>query len=136
MTEQMTRPSQHSEPETYKRLILACGLFAGIALGVGTAIQRPYIAVGLYALGIVGAVAVPYTTDYTLFDERDDTIHRRASGTTLAAFGWLSALVFPSLVVLSSTPTFAWGPASAAVAWTTAVVYGCYALLVGYYRYR
>lgn len=55
---------------------------------------------------------------------------------TLALFGWLSALVYPSLVVLSGTPHFSWGPATAAIAWTTVVVYVTYGVLRGYYQYR
>ena len=85
---------------------------------------------------MTAAVAIPYTTDHLLFDERDDTIHRRASGFTMAAFGWLSALVFPSLVVLSATDYFAWGPVSVTVAWTTAIVYMIYGVALGYYRGR
>ena len=125
---------QSRPPETHKRLMIACFVFAGLALGVGTALEFPLVAVGLYALGMVGAILIPSVTDYTLFDERDDTIHQRASGVTLAAFGWLAAIVFPSLVALSTTPHFEWGPATGTLSITTTVVYLTYALLVGYYQ--
>ncbi|MFC7115720.1 DUF2178 domain-containing protein [Natronoarchaeum sp. GCM10025703] len=136
MTQTQTGLAQNRSPKTYKRLMLALGVFAGVSLGVGSALQRPFIAVGLYVVGMTAAVSIPYTTDHLLFDERDDTIHRRASGFTMAAFGWLSALVFPSLVVLSATDHFAWGPASVTVAWTTAIVYMTYGVALGYYRDR
>lgn len=124
------------DPETYRRMIVLFALFAGVALGVGTALERPLVAVGLYAVGMTAAAVTPQFAGTQLFDERDDALHRRASGTTLALFGWLSALVYPSLVVLSTTDQFSWGPASAAVAWTTIAVYGTYLIAFGYHRTR
>lgn len=125
---------QSQPPQTYKRLMTSCFVFAGIALGAGTALEFPLVAVGLYILGMAGGMVIPYITDYTMFDERDTAIHQRASGTTLALFGWLSALVFPSLVALSTTPHFEWGPATTTLSITTAIVYLTYALFLGYYR--
>lgn len=124
------------KPETYRRMIGLFALFAGVALGIGTALERPFVAVGLYAVGMTAAAVTPRFAGLRLFDERDDALHRRASGTTLALFGWLSALVYPSLVVLSTTEYFSWGPASAAVAWTTVAVYGTYLVAFGYHRVR
>ncbi|ELZ03464.1 DUF2178 domain-containing protein [Natrialba asiatica] len=135
MTETTLPLIRNDSPATYKRLMGICGVAGGLALGIGTALNRPVIAVVLYAVGLTAAVVIPYGTAGPLFDERDDAIHRRASGTTLALFGWLSALVYPSLVVLSGTKLFSWGPASAAVAWTTVVVYGTYAVALGYFRH-
>lgn len=123
-------------PTTYRRSITVFGLVAGAALGLGTAFEYPLVGVGLYALAMTAAVAVPSVADATLADERHREIHGRASGVTLALFGWLSAIVYPSLVVLSTTEHFAWGPASAAVAWTTVAVYGVYLLARGYYAAR
>ena len=134
MTEIASSLIRSRPPETYKRLMAACFLFAGIALGVGTALEVPLVAVGLYVLGMASGMGIPWLTDYTLFDERDDMIHQRASGVTLAVFGWLAAIVFPSLVVLSTTPYFEWGIVSTTLSITTVVVFGTYALLLGYYR--
>lgn len=134
MSELTPTVMQSRPPQTYKRLMTSCFVFAGIALGVGTALEFPLVAVGLYTLGMASGMIIPYTTNYTLFDERDTTIHQRASGVTLALFGWLSALVFPSLVALSTTPHFEWGPATTTLSITTAVVYLTYALFLGYYR--
>lgn len=134
MSESMVTVMRSRPPETYKRLMTACFVSAGIALGVGTALEFPLVAVGLYVLGMVGGTAIPSMTDYTMFDERDDTIHQRASGVTLAVFGWLAAIVFPSLVALSTTSYFTWGPVTTTLSITTAVVYITYALLIGYFR--
>jgi len=134
MSEPTSTATQSRPPETFKRLMVACFVFAGIALGVGTALEFPLVAVGLYVLGMTGGMILPYTTSYTLFDERDDTIHQRASGVTLAVFGWLAAIIFPSLVALSTTPHFEWGPVTATLSITTAVVYITYGLFLGYYR--
>lgn len=136
MTETRARPFLNGAPTTYKRLMLASGMFAGIALGLGAALDRPLYGVAFYVVGLTSATAIPYLTDHTLFDERDDAIHERASGLTLALFGWLAALIFPSLVLLSSTEYFSWGPASVTLAWTTAIVYITYGLALGYYRYQ
>lgn len=136
MAESSAKITQNGAPETYKRLITACGLLGGLALGIGTALSRPFIGVGLYAVGLIAAASIPYATGVTLFDERDDALHQRASGFTLALFGWLSALVYPSLVVLWGTGHFSWGPATAAIAVTTAIVYMVYGVAFGYYQYR
>jgi len=132
----MTTITTRLEPATYRRSTLAFGLAAGLCLAVGSSLERPLLGVGLYTVGMTAAAVLPYAVDVRLFDERDDRIHRRASGLTLALFGWLSALVYPSLVVLAGTDHFSWGPASVAVAWTTTLVYGVYLLAVGYHRTR
>lgn len=72
MTETPPGTIQTSAPAMYKRLMAACGIFAGLSLGVGAALNRPFIAVGLYVVGMAAAVMIPYTTAVTLFDERDD----------------------------------------------------------------
>lgn len=125
---------QPRSPESYKRLMTACFVFAGLTLGVGSALEHQLVAVSIYILGMVGGMSVPYVADYTMFDERDDAIHQRASGATLAVFGWLSAITFPSLVALSTTPYFEWGAVTTTLSITTAIVYITYAILLGYYR--
>lgn len=134
MSELASTNTRSRSPETYKRLMAACFAFAGLALGVGAALDFPLVAVGLYILGMTGGLVIPRLTDYTMFDERDDAIHQRASGVTLAVFGWLAAVVFPSLVVLSTTPHFEWGPVTTTLSITTAVVYLTYGFLLAYYR--
>ena len=125
-----------SAPETQKRLIVTFGALAGLALGLGAALGRPFVGVGIYVVSMSAAMVTPHVTEVTLFDERDDTIHRRASGITLTVFGWLAALVFPSLVVLAATTSFQWGPTSTTLAWTTVAVYVTYGLALLSYRGR
>jgi hypothetical protein len=122
------------EPTTYRRSIVAFGAFAALCLAAGAALERPLVGGRLYAVGLTAAVAVPYAVGVPLFDERDDRLHERTSGLTLALFGWLSALVYPSLLALSAARRFSWGPTSTALAWTTAGAYGVYLLALGYYR--
>lgn len=136
MPEPLTASLQVEEPKTYKRLMGISFVLAGLALGLGTALDQQLIGVGLYVVAMATGFAIPYLSEYTLFDERDDTIHRQASATTLTLFGWLAAIVFPSLVVLETTPHFSWGPASWTLAMTTAVVYLTFALLTLYYTYQ
>ncbi|SDY61657.1 hypothetical protein SAMN05216564_10713 [Halopenitus persicus] len=81
-------------------------------------------------------MAIPYLTDEPLLDDYDEAIHQRASGVTLTLFGWLSAIVFPSFIVLSATPYFKWGPWTTILRNITGTIYITYALLVGYYRWR
>lgn len=136
MVESRAASFQVDEPKTYKRLMGISFALAGLALGLGAALDQQLVGVGAYAVGMVTGFAIPYLSEFTLFDERDDTIHRQASGTTLTLFGWLAAIVFPSLVVLETTPHFSWGPASWSLAITTAVVYLTFALVSVYYTYQ
>jgi uncharacterized membrane protein len=124
------------DPATYKRITVGLTLLAALALAGGVVFERPFVGIGVYALGLGTVFVLPSVADVRLFDERDETIARNASATTLTLFGWLSAIVYPSLVALSATGGFSWGPASSAVAFGTAALYGTYALALGYHRYR
>ncbi len=121
------------DPGTYRRATAGLSLLAAVALAAGTALQRPFVGIGLYAVALGSVFALPAVTDATLFDERDDEVMGRASAATLTLFGWLSALVYPSLVALSTTEYFAWGPASSAVAFATAGLYAVFGVAVAYY---
>ncbi|WP_143095860.1 hypothetical protein [Natronobacterium haloterrestre] len=59
---------------------------------------------------MAAGIVIPYLSDYTMFDEHDDAIRQQASGVTLAVFGWLAAIGFPSLGALSTTTYLEWGP--------------------------
>lgn len=134
MTAQLSDRRGMLAPETSKRLMTGLFVFAGVALGLGSAFEYQLIGVGLYAVGMVGGFAVPVVTELTLFDERDRQIQQRASAFTLTVFGWLAAIVFPALVVLSTTPHFSWGPASITLSFTTTAVYLTWGLALLYYR--
>ncbi|MCY4731885.1 DUF2178 domain-containing protein [Natronomonas gomsonensis] len=124
------------DPTTYRRTTFGVTLLAALALAFGVVFEVPFVGIAVYALGLVAVFSLPAVTDVRLFDERDDAIARKAAGTTLTLFGWLSAIVYPSLVALSATGQFSWGPASTAVAFATAAVYAVYLLALGYHRYR
>mgnify|MGYP006268669909 CR=1 FL=1 len=124
------------DPTTYRRTTVGLTLLAALALAGGVVFDVPFVGIAVYALGLATVFALPAVSDMRLFDERDDAIARKASATTLTLFGWLSAIVYPSLVALSATGQFSWGPASSAVAFATAAVYGVYAIALGYHRYR
>jgi uncharacterized membrane protein len=134
MTAQLSDGREAFAPETSKRLMVALFTFAGLALGLGSVFDYQLAGVGLYAAGMVGGFAVPLVTDFRLFDERDRQIQQRASAVTLALFGWLAAIVFPALVVLSTTPHFSWGPASVTLSFTTTAVYLTWGVALLYYR--
>ncbi|MUV85273.1 DUF2178 domain-containing protein [Natronomonas sp. CBA1123] len=132
----MSLTTTRFDPATFKRTTFGVTLLAALALAGGVVFEAPFVGIAVYALGLLTVFALPAVTDARLFDERDDEIARKAAGTTLTLFGWLSAIVYPSLVALSATGQFSWGPASTAVAFATAAVYAVYLLALGYHRYR
>ena len=132
----MNATSTRPDPETYKRVTVGLSLLAAVALAGGTLLRRPFVGIGIYALALGSVFVVPVVSDTRMFDERDDRIMGRASAATLTLFGWLSALVYPSLVALSATGNFSWGPAPSAVAFTTLAVYATFGAAVAYFRYR
>jgi len=132
----MNATSTRFDPETYKRATVGLSLFAAVALAAGTAFQRPFVGIGIYVIALGSVFLAPVFSETTMFDERDDRIAARASAATLTLFGWLSALVYPSLVALSATGQFSWGPASSAVAFATVGVYATFGVAVAYYSQR
>ncbi len=132
----MTPTESRFDPGTYRRASVAFSLLAAVALATGTVLRRPFVGIAVYALALGTVFLLPAVADARMFDERDDKIVGRASAATLTLFGWLSALVYPSLVALSATGDFAWGPASTAVAFTTLAVYATFGVALAYYRYR
>ena len=132
----MNATSTQPDYETYKRATVGLSLLAAMTLAGGTLLQRPFVGIGVYALALGSVFVMPVVSDTRLFDERDDRIMGRASAATLTLFGWLSALVYPSLVALSATGNFSWGPATSAVAFTTLAVYATFGVALAYVRYR
>ena len=128
--------STQSDPETYERATVGLSLLAAAALAGGTLLRRPFVGIGIYALALGSVFVLPVVSDDTMFDERDDRIMGRASAATLTLFGWLSAIVYPSLVALWATGDFEWGPGSTALAFATLAVYGTFGLALAYFRGR
>lgn len=132
----MNATSTRFDPGTYRRATVGLSLLGAVALAGGTVLGRPFVGVGVYVVALGSVFVAPAVSDRRLSDERDQRIAARASAATLTLFGWLSALVYPSLVALSATGNFSWGPASTAVAFATLAVYGTFGLALAYYRYR
>ncbi|PSQ33759.1 DUF2178 domain-containing protein [Halobacteriales archaeon SW_12_69_24] len=132
----MNATSTRHDPETYKLATVGLSLLAAVALAGGTLLRRPFVGIGIYWLALGSVFVLPVVSNSRMFDERDDRIVGRASAATLTLFGWLSALVYPSLVALSATGQFSWGPATTAVAFTTVAVYATFGAAVAYVRYR
>ena len=102
---------------------------SGLGLAAFTVLNRPFVAVGVYAVAMAGAVGLQATADVPVFDERDADIARDAANWTLTIFGWASAGVFPALTVAWGLGMFEWQPWSAAIALFVAVLYLTYGAL-------
>ncbi len=102
---------------------------SGLGLAVFTVLNRPFVAVGVYAVALVGAVGLQAAADVPVFDERDTDISRDAARWTLTIFGWASAGVFPTLTVAWGLDMFEWQPWSVAIALFVAVLYLTYGTL-------
>lgn len=102
---------------------------SGLGLAAFTVLNQPFVAVGIYAVALAGAVGLQATADAPVFDERDADISRDAARWTLTIFGWASAGVFPALTVAWGLGLFEWQPWSVAIALFVAVLYLTYGTL-------
>lgn len=68
----------------------------------------PLAGVGAFVVGFGGALALAAASSVSMWDERDDRIHERAAGWTVALFGWIAAVAFPTVVVLEALGAIAW----------------------------
>lgn len=128
----------HSQT-TYRRTYIGLWVLGGLLLGILTAIRRPLVGVGFYLLAVGGALGFWYHFQQkagTVFDERDDYVHRTASGYTLTVFGYASAIVFPVLTALTAVGQFEWTSGTTAVAVSVAVLYLTYAVFTAVVRSR
>lgn len=128
MTE-TTSPTFESE-QTYRRVYAALSGLSGLALAVLITLGYPLVGVAGFALlfGAAGYLQVSYTG--TMFDERDQHLHERASGWTLALFGWACALFFPTMTALVALGYTTWPDWLVPIALLVPVVYGVYGLLL------
>lgn len=96
-----------------------------MALGGLTVLEQPLWGVGVYTISALAAIAIWLRYPGTLFDERDASIHREASGYTIQLLAMVSAVLFPLLTALYGFGVYDWG------VWTTAsafIVAGMFAL--------
>ncbi|OTE98505.1 MULTISPECIES: DUF2178 domain-containing protein [unclassified Halorubrum] len=99
-TSATTRPSSRKR---YKRI--AYGLLgAGIlALWIGIAVDRFVLGVALYWAGGLGMGLVQRFSPVELYDERDGTISRKASQTTMNGFAYVFVLGTPGGLALQES---------------------------------
>jgi uncharacterized membrane protein len=99
-TSATTRPSSRKR---YKRI--AYGLLgAGIlALWIGIAVDRFVLGVALYWAGGLGMGLVQRFSPVELYDERDGTISRKASQTTMNVFAYVFVLGTPGGLALQES---------------------------------
>ncbi|MDB2236694.1 DUF2178 domain-containing protein [Halorubrum ezzemoulense] len=99
-TSAATRPSSRKR---YKRI--AYGLLgAGIlALWIGIAVDRFVLGVALYWAGGLGMGLVQRFSPVELYDERDGTISRKASQTTMNVFAYVFVLGTPGGLALQES---------------------------------
>ena len=90
----------------YERLVwglvaVGClGLVAGIVLDARLAGTATYL-VTVWA-GMLVAFGLPYATETTLYDERDEVLHNRASGLTIGIACIATISIVPALYVLDA----------------------------------
>jgi uncharacterized membrane protein len=128
-----TRPSSRKR---YKRI--AYGLLgAGIlALWIGIALDRFVLGVALYWAGGLGMGLVQRFSPVTLYDERDTTISRKASQTTMNVFAYVFVLGLPGGLVLAETGVVTLPGQFYGATWTLFAIYVVYGVAVGYHKYR
>ena len=114
---------------TYRRAYVGLWIAAGVLFGLLIGTGRRLWATAAFFLLAGAAVALRATYDGTLFDERDDEVHYRASGHTITLYGLLSAVVFPTLVALEALGMYEWGTVASAAAWAVGVLYITYAAM-------
>lgn len=109
---------------TYRSATVGLWFVAGLVLAGGLIVGRPIAgAVGFWVVA-VGSIGLSKQYDGTLFDERDRRVYRSAAGTTLALFGWGSAVLFTTMTVLAALDLATWPRWLVPISWAVALVYG------------
>ncbi len=100
-----------ASPQRYKRVVNwifavgIAGLFAGMAFDQPLAGTTIYLAGTWLGSGL--AALLPRVSDATLVDERDQAVHRRASGLAVTITGAVGITVVPALYALSAAEVVA-----------------------------
>ena len=126
-----------SKRRLYRRLMSVL-LLGGVGIGLvlRLLLERPLLGEAIYWVGVLGFLAVWFGSPVTLFDERDKALEQRASVLTLGVF----AVVFPvsasAARVLSYTDTIEVPAEIWTVLWGYVALYGVFAGIYGWLRYR
>jgi uncharacterized membrane protein len=120
-----TQTASSGSPVRRNRLLYGA-LWAAAAFGYAglLAIGENLLAVTVFVGFGVAAGLVHHRSDERLFDERDERVLNRASGLTVRSLGLVSAVLFPTLVVLDALGYWDWTPFMAGIAVAVAVLYG------------
>ena len=131
-------PATNTPEQTRKRYeqlvygvfaVAIVGLLAGLAFGYQLAGATIYL-VGVW-LGVGLTFLLPKLSDVTFYDERDEDLHRRASGLTMSVLFIVALGVVPAVYVLDAagyvtiTPTM-WGSI-----WTASALFLLWGLCYG-----
>ncbi|ELZ36095.1 hypothetical protein C471_14837 [Halorubrum saccharovorum DSM 1137] len=128
-----TRPSTRKR---YKRIAYAL-LGAGIAaLFVAVALDRFVLGVALYWAGGLGMGLVQRFSPVDLYDERDTTIERKASESTMNVFAYVFILGAPGGLVLEESGIVTLPGEFYGAMWTLFAVSAVFGAFVLYYKYR
>jgi len=132
-TSATTRPSTRKR---YKRIAYAL-LGAGIiALWIGIAVDRFVLGVACYWAGGLGMGFVQRFSPVELYDERDSTIERKASQTTMNVFAYVFILGAPGGLVLEESGIVTLPGEFYGAVWTLFAIFVVFGVSVLYYKYR
>jgi uncharacterized membrane protein len=108
---------------TYRRSYIGSWLTGTVAF-IGL-IVAGYPVVGAVAFGLAALVAVNLQREYDgpMFDERDDAIVKRASVNTIAIFGVVSGIFFPTMTTLHALNIYQWPAWLTPIAWFVAALF-------------
>lgn len=111
--------------------LLYAALWATAALGYAGLVAADQGLAAVAAFGGFGLLAVAFhaTRSGSLFDERDERVLNEASGQTIRVVGLVSAVLFPSLVVLDALGEWAWTPFMAGVATVVTAVFALWLVM-------
>jgi len=112
----------HTE-STYRRSYIGSWLTGTVAFVV--LIVAGYPVGGAIAFGGAALVAVNLQREYEgpLFDGRDDAILKEASISTIAIFGVVSGIFFPTMTVLNALDIYQWPAWLTPIAWFVAALF-------------
>lgn len=104
MSETARLPLPASTRSTYAALwAVGAVLYAGLLV-----VGYPLVAVAAFAVCGIAAMALHARSDRPTFDERDREVFGEAGRHTIALLGMLSAVVFPTMVVLDALNYAEW----------------------------
>lgn len=87
---------------TQRTIVLSAAALAFVLYFGLQSVGYPLAGVGAFVVLLGGAVGLSVGSTARLFDERDHRVHERAAGHTIALYGWMCAIGFPTVVALDA----------------------------------